>query len=563
MSAAPAVVTDRPGGRAGRATPKGRQVGERALAEVRALLGDAPRRRDLLIEHLHRIQDAYHQISAAHLAALADEMRLAFAEVFEVATFYAHFDVVREADPAVPPITIRVCDGLPCMMAGAEALLDSCDGAFGPSVRVVRAPCVGLCDQAPVAEVGHHFVHRADRAALEAAVEAGDTHPHIPAYVDYDAYRSAGGYALLDRMRAGELSADAVLDTLDEAGLRGLGGAGFPTGRKWRSVRAEPGPRLMVVNGDEGEPGTFKDRHLLNTDPHRFLEGTLIGAQVIGAEDVYLYIRDEYPAARAILAREIAALPAGLPRLHLRRGAGAYICGEESALIESIEGKRGQPRHKPPYPYQVGLFGRPTLVNNVETLFWVRDVIERGGAWWRGHGRNGRVGLRAYSVSGRVREPGVKFAPAGISVHELIDEFCGGMAEGHTFRAYLPGGASGGILPASMGHIPLDFGTLEPHGCFIGSAAIVVLSDRDDLKAAALNLMRFFQDESCGKCTPCRVGTQKAVALMERPVWDTPLLTELAAVMRDASICGLGQAAPNPLTCLMRYFPEEFAEAGR
>jgi formate dehydrogenase len=554
-------VTDRPGGRAGRATPKGRQIEDRALAEVRVLLGDAPRRRDLLIEHLHRIQDAYRQISAAHLAALADEMRLAFAEVFEVATFYAHFDVVREGDPAVPPITIRVCDGLPCMMAGAEALLADRDGAFGPGVRVVRAPCVGLCDQAPVAEVGHHFVQRADHAALEAAVEAGDTHPHIPAYADYDAYRSAGGYALLDRMRAGELSADAVLDILDEAGLRGLGGAGFPTGRKWRSVRAEPGPRLMVVNGDEGEPGTFKDRHLLNTDPHRFLEGTLIGAQVIGAEDVYLYIRDEYPAARAILAREIAALPAGLPRLHLRRGAGAYICGEESALIESIEGKRGQPRHKPPYPYQVGLFGRPTLVNNVETLFWVRDVIERGGAWWRGHGRNGRVGLRAYSVSGRVREPGVKFAPAGISVHELIDEFCGGMAEGHTFRAYLPGGASGGILPASMGHIPLDFGTLEPHGCFIGSAAIVVLSDRDDLKAAALNLMRFFQDESCGKCTPCRVGTQKAVALMERSVWDTPLLTELAAVMRDASICGLGQAAPNPLTCLMRYFPEEFAGA--
>jgi formate dehydrogenase len=556
-------VTDRPGRRAGRATPKGRQVEERALTEVRALLGDAPRRRDLLIEHLHRIQDAYSQISAAHLAALADEIRLAVAEVFEVAPFYAHFDVVREGDPAVPPVTIRVCDGLPCMMAGAEALLAACDGAFGPGVRVVRAPCVGLCDQAPVAEVGHHFIHRADRAALQAAVEAGDTHPHIPTYVDYDAYRSAGGYALLDRMRAGELSVDAVLDVLDEAGLRGLGGAGFPTGRKWRSVRAEPGPRLMVVNGDEGEPGTFKDRHLLNTDPHRFLEGTLIGAHAIDATDVYLYIRDEYPAAREILAREIANLPPGLPRLHLRRGAGAYICGEESALIESIEGKRGQPRHKPPYPFQVGLFGRPTLVNNVETLFWVRDVLERGAAWWRGHGRNGRVGLRAYSVSGRVREPGVKFAPAGISVHELIDEFCGGMAEGHTFRAYLPGGASGGILPAAMGHIPLDFGTLEPHGCFIGSAAIVVLSDRDDLKSAALNLMRFFQDESCGKCTPCRVGTQKAVALMERPVWDTPLLTELAAVMRDASICGLGQAAPNPLTGLMRYFPEEFAEAAR
>jgi formate dehydrogenase len=554
-----ARAAERPGHRSGRAVPKGRQIDDRALAEVRALLGDASRRRDLLIEHLHRIQDRYHRISAAHLAALADEMRLSFAEAFEVATFYAHFDVVREGDPTVPPVTIRVCDGLPCMLAGAEALLASLDGALGRDVRVVRAPCVGLCDQAPVAEVGHHFLHRAGREAVEEAVRAGDIHPHIPAYTDHDAYRSAGGYALLDRLRSGDLSIEAVLDTLDEAGLRGLGGAGFPAARKWRSVRAEPGPRVMVVNGDEGEPGTFKDRHFLNTDPHRFLEGTLIAAHVVGASEVYLYIRDEYPAARAILAREIAKLPAGPLRLHLRRGAGAYICGEESALIESIEGKRGQPRHKPPYPFQVGLFGRPTLVNNVETLVWVRDILERGPAWWRGQGRNGGVGLRAYSVSGRVREPGVKVAPAGITVHELIDEFCGGMAEGHRFRAYLPGGASGGILPASLGNIPLDFGTLEPHGCFIGSAAVVVLSDQDDLKAAALNLMRFFQDESCGKCTPCRVGTQKAVTLMERPIWDTPLLAELAGVMREASICGLGQAAPNPLMSLMRYFPEEFA----
>jgi formate dehydrogenase len=545
-----------------RRTPRGRQVDAAALSEVRVLLGDEPRRRDLLIEHLHLIQDAYGQISAAHLAALAEEMRLSQAEVFEVATFYAHFDVVKEGESPIPPVTVRVCDSLTCAMHGSGDLLADLQARFGPQIRVVRAPCMGLCDKAPVAEVGHRTQPRATQETVSAAVAAGEVHPRIPDYVGYDAYRQAGGYRLLERLRAGELAVESVLATLDESGLRGLGGAGFPATRKWRAVRGEKGPRLMAVNGDEGEPGTFKDKLFLETDPHRFLEGTLIAAHAIDAAEVYLYIRDEYAAALEILRREIAKLPPDAPLLHLRRGAGAYICGEESSLIESIEGKRGLPRHKPPYPFQVGLFGRPTLVNNVETLYWVRDILERGAAWWTGHGRNGRTGLRAYSVSGRVEDPGVKIAPAGITVRELIEGYCGGMAEGHVFRAYLPGGASGGILPASMGDLPLDFGTLEKYGCFIGSAAVMVLSEEDDLKAAALNLMRFFEDESCGQCTPCRIGTQKAAVLMSRPVWDRALLEELANVMRDASICGLGQAAPNPVLCLMRWFPEEFTATG-
>ncbi len=542
-----------------KATPKGRQVDPQALREIEALLGDRPRRRDLLIEHLHLIQDRHQQISAAHLAALAEEMKLSFAEVFETATFYAHFDIVKEGEEAIPPLTVRVCDSLTCAMHGAETLLRELERGVGPGVRVVRAPCVGLCDVAPAAEVGHHFLHRATPETVLAAIAAGDTHPHVGDYPDYDAYVAAGGYALLNALRAGERSRDDILDALDESGLRGLGGAGFPAGRKWRAVRGEPGPRLMAVNADEGEPGTFKDRHYLLSDPHRFLEGTLIGAHVVEADAVYIYLRDEYPVAREILEREIARLPPGGPAIHMRRGAGAYICGEESSLLESLEGKRGLPRHKPPFPFQVGLFGQPTLINNVETLFWVRDIVEKGKGWWGSHGRNGRTGLRSYSVSGRVREPGVKLAPAGVTVRELIDEFCGGMQDGHAFHAYLPGGASGGILPAAMDDIPLDFGTLEKHGCFIGSAAVVVLSDRDDMRAAALNLMRFFEDESCGQCTPCRVGTQKAVMLMQRPVWDETLLGELAQAMRDASICGLGQAAANPLACVMRYFPEEFS----
>ena len=549
------------GRRRAKATPKGRQVDPTAAHEVETLLGDRPRRRDLLIEHLHLIQDKYHQISAAHLAALADEMKLSFAEVFETATFYAHFDIVKEGEADIAPLTIRVCDSLTCAMLGGEKLLADLQSKAGPGIRVVRAPCVGFCDSAPVAEVGHRYVLNATTSDVLDTAKRGETDPIIPAYVDYDAYVKDGGYKLLGDLRAGRISKEDILKVLDDSSLRGLGGAGFPTGRKWRAVLGEPGPRLMAVNADEGEPGTFKDRFYLLRDVHRFIEGTLIAAHIIDAADVYIYLRDEYPAALRLLPLEIAKLPPGGPTIHLRRGAGAYICGEESALLESIEGKRGLPRHKPPYPFQVGLFGLPTLINNLETLFWVRDLVEKGASWWTSQGRNGRHGLRSYSVSGRVRNPGVKLAPAGVTVRELIDEFCGGMADGHKFHAYLPGGASGGILPASMDNIPLDFGTLEKYGCFIGSAAIVILSQADGVRGAALNLMRFFEDESCGQCTPCRVGTQKAAILMEKPVWNRQLLDELSQAMRDASICGLGQAASNPLTSVIKYFPDEFKDA--
>src|SRR3569623_1149486 len=544
-----------------KSTPKGRQVDPTASHEIEQLLGDRPRRRDLLIEYLHLIQDKYRQISAAHLAALADEMKLAFAEVFETATFYAHFDVVKDGEPDIAPLTIRGCDSLTCAMLGGEKLLEDLQSAAGPGIRVVRAPCVGRCDTAPAAEVGHNFVDRATLGNVLAAAKAGDTHAHLPDYVGYDAYVAGGGYKLLNRLRSGELSKEDLLKALDDASLRGLGGAGFPTGRKWRAVLGEPGPRLMAINGDEGEPGTFKDRVYLESDPHRFLEGMLIGAHVVQASDIYIYLRDEYPASREILERESAKLPPGGPTLHMRRGAGAYICGEESSLLESIEGKRGLPRHKPPYPFQVGLFGLPTLINNIETLWWVRDIVEKGADWWKGNGRHERHGLRSFSVSGRVKNPGMKLAPAGITVRELVDEYCGGMADGHQLYAYLPGGASGGILPAAMDDIPLDFGTLEKYGCFIGSAAIVVLSQKDGVRGAALNLMKFFEDESCGQCTPCRVGTQKAARLMQKPDWNRALLEELSQAMRDASICGLGQAASTPLATVSKYFPDEFKEA--
>ncbi len=545
-----------------RPTPRGRPVDPHARDEIEALLGDRPRRRDLLIEHLHLIQDTKGQLSAAHLAALADLMRLSMTEVYEVATFYAHFDVVKEGEAPIPPLTVRVCDSVTCALFGSEQLLADLRKRLGADVRVVRAPCVGLCDQAPAVEVGHHFLHHADVGVVEQAVKAGQHHPAIPPYIDHAAYVAGGGYALLERLRAGGLTSEAVLKVLDDGALRGLGGAGFPTGRKWRSVLGQPAPRLMAVNADEGEPGTFKDRHFLYSDPHRVLEGMLIAAHVVEATDIYFYLRDEYPIGQEILRQELPKLLPGGPRVYLRRGAGAYICGEESSMLESIEGKRGLPRQKPPYPFQVGLFGRPTLINNVETLYWVRDLLEKGAAWWTGHGRNGGKGLRSYSVSGRVRDPGVKIAPAGVTVRELIEEFCGGMQPGHRFAAYLPGGASGGILPAAMADIPLDFGTLEKYGCLIGSAGIVVLSDKDDVKEAARNLMRFFEDESCGQCTPCRSGTEKARILMERPVWDRELLAELSEVMREASICGLGQAAPNPVDCVIRYFPEAFANGG-
>jgi formate dehydrogenase len=486
-------------------------------------------------------------------------MRLALAEVYEVATFYAHFDVVLDDSPP-PSITVRVCDSLTCAMLGGEQLRVALEGKVERDVRVVRAPCMGRCEQAPVAEVGHHAVDRATVESVAASVRDGHTHAEAPPYEDLAAYRAGGGYRLLADLSAGRRTADELIEILEKSGLRGLGGAGFPSGRKWRFVRQEPAPRLMAVNADEGEPGTFKDRFYLETRPHRFLEGMLIAAAVVEAADVYIYLRDEYPAIRALLQDEIAGLErAGIAqtRIHLRRGAGAYICGEESAMLESLEGKRGLPRHKPPYPSQVGLFGRPTLIHNVETLYWVREIVERGADWLASHGRNGRKGLRSFSVSGRVKEPGVKLAPAGITVRELIAEYCGGMEDGHVFKGYLPGGASGGILPASLAEIPLDFGTLEPYGCLIGSAAVVVLSDQDDMRAAALNLMRFFEDESCGQCTPCRVGTEKAVRLMSEKVWNEALLDELAQAMTDASICGLGQAACNPLKMVMKHFPED------
>ncbi|WP_299619334.1 NADH-ubiquinone oxidoreductase-F iron-sulfur binding region domain-containing protein [Pelagibius sp.] len=541
-------------------TPKGRQLEPEALAEVQALLGDRPRRADLLIEHLHLIQDAHGHLSARHLRALSDEMNLPMAAVFEVASFYAHFDIVLDGETPPPPLTIRVCDSITCEMMGAQEILKALPQEVGERVRVLRAPCMGRCASAPVAEVGHRHIEGATTASLAAAAQ-GDHHAEIPAYKDLEAYGAEGGYALLRACLAGERTSEFLIEALSHAGLRGLGGAGFPTGKKWEIVRSYPGPRLMTINGDEGEPGTFKDRHYLETDPHRFLEGTLIAAWAVGCERCYIYMRDEYPAVLEILRREIARLEAaGLTEhcpLEVRRGAGAYICGEESAMIESIEGKRGLPRHRPPYIAEVGLFGKPTLNQNVETMYWVRDIVEKGADWFAGHGRNGGKGLRSYSVSGRVKSPGVKLAPAGISVKELIEEFCDGMAEGHEFHAYLPGGASGGILPAAMGNEPLEFGALDKFGCFVGSHAVVVLSDKDDVKAAALNLMRFFEDESCGQCTPCRNGTEKAVKLMSNGSWDVDLLEELSQVMRDASICGLGQAAPNPLASVLKYFPEE------
>ncbi|MCD2515321.1 NAD(P)H-dependent oxidoreductase subunit E [Massilia sp. G4R7] len=545
-----------------REAPKGRRVDPQALLDVQGLLGAASRQPDLLIEHLHAIQDAFGCLSSQHLAALAQEMRLAQAEVYEVATFYHHFDVVKEGEAAPAALTVRVCAGLSCEMAGARALLDKLPALLGREVRVLEAPCVGRCEQAPAAMVGQHAIPQATLETVLAKAAAGQVTDAVTTHIGYDDYRAAGGYALLSDCTEGRRDVESVIATMESSGLRGLGGAGFPLGRKWRIVRAEAGPRLMAVNIDEGEPGTFKDRVYLERDPHRFLEGMLIAAWAVGIEAIYIYLRDEYHGCRAMLEAELDKLRADppvpeMPPIQLRRGAGAYICGEESAMIESIEGRRGMPRLRPPYVAQVGLFGRPTLEHNFESLFWVREILERGGEWFASHGRNGRRGLRSFSVSGRVREPGVKLAPAGITIRELIDEYCGGMQDGHDFYAYLPGGASGGILPASMSDIPLDFDTLQPYGCFIGSAAVVVLSQHDSAVGAARNTMAFFKDESCGQCTPCRNGTAKALALIHQPQWDTDLLGELSQVMRDASICGLGQAAPNPVDCVIKYFPHE------
>jgi NADH:ubiquinone oxidoreductase subunit F (NADH-binding)/NADH:ubiquinone oxidoreductase subunit E len=548
-------------GKARRGKPKGRAVDAVALAEVQALLGKAERRRDLLIEHLHKIQDRYGHISAAHMVALAKEMQLSTTEVYEVATFYHHFDVVKEGDNAPPALTVRVCDSLSCELSGANALITGLKQALGSGVRVIPAPCVGRCEQAPVAVVGQNPVAQATVDKVKPLVAAGKTACATGKYITYAEYRKRGGYQIAADCLAGKRDAESLIKIMEHSGLRGLGGAGFPAGRKWRIVRGEKAPRLMAVNIDEGEPGTFKDRYYLERDPHRFLEGMLIAAWTVQISEVYIYLRDEYAGCRQILEREIAALqadpPCALPPIHLRRGAGAYICGEESAMIESIEGKRGMPRLRPPYVAQVGLFGYPTLEHNMETLYWVREILEKGGEWFASHGRHERKGLRSFSVSGRVKKPGVHLAPAGITVRELIDEYCGGMLAGHEFYAYLPGGASGGILPASMGDIPLDFDTLHQYGCFIGSAAVIILSDKDKASAAARNLMKFFSHESCGQCTPCRVGTAKASQLMEKPRWDQGLLEELSGAMADASICGLGQAAPNPIRCVMKYFPNE------
>lgn len=546
-----------------RSQPKGRQVDLDALREIRELLGDRPRRDDLVLEYLHLIQDRYGHLAAPHLVALAFELQLPRAHVFEVATFYHHMDVVKEGEAAPAELTIRVCDSLTCAMKGAEALAAALESGTDPKkVRVQRVSCVGRCAEAPVAIVGQRPVEAATVDAIKALADGGDHGPETSLDpVSYAEYRKDGGYRLYADCVAGKRDVESIIKILEDASLRGLGGAGFPAGRKWRILRDQPKPRYLVVNIDEGEPGTFKDRYFMERDPHRCLEGILIAAWATEIDEVYLYIRDEYPACRALLAQAVADLeadpPAKLPKLIIRRGAGAYICGEESSLIESIEGKRGLPRLRPPYVAQVGLFDRPTLEQNLETLYWVREIVERGADWFSGQGRNGRKGLRSFSVSGRVRKPGVHIAPAGITLRELIDEYCGGMEEGHELYGYFPGGASGGILPASLADVPLDFDTLQPHGCFIGSAAIVVFSQHDKARDLARNVMRFFSHESCGQCTPCRVGTQKAVALMADEKWDHALLEDLSTVMADASICGLGQAAPNPIRCVEKYFPEE------
>ena len=549
-----------------RAKPKGRAVDPGALVEIQQLLGDRSRQSDLLIEHLHLIQDRYGCISAEHMVALAREMKLATTEVYEVATFYHHFDVVKEGEARPAEITVRVCDSVTCEMCGCDDLVSSLEHELRDNVRVQRVPCVGRCHDAPVAVVGRNQIGRATLVNVLTAVDAWDTLPALPAEtVHFEGYRAGNGYRVLAECVNGERDPEDVVTTLENAKLRGLGGAGFPAGRKWRALRNEPEPRYVAINIDEGEPGTFKDRYFLERDPHRFIEGTLIGAWAVNAPDVYLYLRDEYATAERVLHRAVQELtadpPCRLPRIHIRRGAGAYICGEESGMIESIEGKRGMPRLRPPLVAQVGIFGQPTLEQNLETMHWVRDVLENGPEWFSRHGRNGRIGFRSFSVSGRVKNPGVRIAPAGITLRELIDEYCGGMEDGHNLYGYFPGGASGGLLPASKADVPLDFDSLQDAdpNCFIGSAAVIVLSDKDSAKQAALNTMRFFHHESCGQCTPCRVGTAKAAHLMESEHWDTALLDELATCMVDASICGLGQAAPNPMRCVIKYFPEELS----
>ena len=544
-----------------RGEQRGRHVTQTAQEQIRDLLGSETPRRDLLIEYLHLIQDEFGHIAADHITALAAEMQLATTEIYEVATFYHHFDVIREGDDAPPELTVRVCDSITCEMYGANELVAKLEGIVGDDVRVQRVPCVGRCEQAPVAVVGMNPIHQATEKQVMQEVNANNSKAELPNCIDFTSYQESEGYATLKKIVAGDIDNESVISTLEDSNLRGLGGAGFPAGRKWRIVRDQEAPRIMAVNIDEGEPGTFKDRYYLERDPHRFFEGMLIAAHVVGTDSIYIYLRDEYAGIRESMESELAKLkanpPCELPHIELRRGAGAYICGEESAMIESIEGKRGMPRLRPPFVAQVGVFGRPTLEHNMETLYWIREIIEKGGEWFTSHGRNGRKGLRSFSVSGRVKKPGVHLAPAGITIKELIEEYCDGMADGHEFYGYFPGGASGGILPASMGDISLDFDTLNEYGCFIGSAAIIVFSDADNARDVAKNAMSFFEHESCGKCTPCRVGTSKAVKLMSKAEWNQPLMNELSKTMMDASICGLGQAASNPMNSVLKYFPDE------
>ena len=544
-----------------RGEQRGRHVTQTAQEQIRDLLGSKTPRRDLLIEYLHLIQDEFGHIAADHITALAAEMQLATTEIYEVATFYHHFDVIREGQDAPPELTVRVCDSITCEMYGANELVAKLEGIVGDDVRVQRVPCVGRCEQAPIAVVGMNPIHQATEKQVMQEVNANNSKAELPSCIDFASYQESEGYATLKKIVAGDIDNESVISTLEDSNLRGLGGAGFPAGRKWRIVRDQEAPRIMAVNIDEGEPGTFKDRYYLERDPHRFFEGMLIAAHVVGTDSIYIYLRDEYAGIRESMESELAKLkanpPCELPHIELRRGAGAYICGEESAMIESIEGKRGMPRLRPPFVAQVGVFGRPTLEHNMETLYWIREIIEKGGEWFTSHGRNGRKGLRSFSVSGRVKKPGVHLAPAGITIKELIEEYCDGMADGHEFYGYFPGGASGGILPASMGDIPLDFDTLNEYGCFIGSAAIIVFSDADNARDVAKNAMSFFEHESCGKCTPCRVGTSKAVKLMSKAEWDQPLMNELSQTMMDASICGLGQAASNPMNSVLKYFPDE------
>lgn len=544
-----------------RGEKRGRRVDLDILDQIRELLASLPLRRDLLIEYLHLIQDKYGHISAAHITALAREMKLSTTEIYEVATFYHHFDVVKENQTPPAKLTVRVCDSISCEMNNAETLIKELNKFYGNDVRIQRVPCVGRCADAPIAVVGKNPIESATLESVCDVVDKGEIDAPIPKYITYNEYVNSGGYQLLKRSFDSSDSAEKIIDILKDSGLRGLGGAGFPAGQKWEIVRSYPGPRVLAVNIDEGEPGTFKDRYFLEKDPHRFIEGALIAAQVVGIDEIYIYIRDEYQGCYTALLHELDELrrdpPLKLPHIELRRGAGAYICGEESAMIESIEGKRGMPRLRPPFVAEVGVFGRPTLEHNLETLFWVRDIIEKGAEWFTSHGRNDRKGLRSFSVSGRVKKPGVYVTDAGITIKELIDEHCDGMLDGHEFYGYFPGGASGGILPASLGDIPLDFDTLHEYGCFIGSAAIIVFSDKDKACNLARNAMNFFSHESCGKCTPCRVGTSKAAMLMKKPTWDQALMQELSQTMSDASICGLGQAAANPMTSVINYFPKE------